>query len=108
MNPDDIDLSFTSQTAQEEIATWREIYAIDTRYKAVCSGSEGKEWLQQILDEWEELREDPQGGRRTPDQFMKSLENDCKRSPFYEARFLKKAYLEACREKGLFSTPQPA
>lgn len=108
ITPQDVTIAYGPNAEQEEITTWREVYKIDERYKAVCCGSEGKEWLQQILDEWEEHRGDPQDDGRTPDKFMERLEKDYQRNPFAETRFLKKAYLEACREKGLFSTPQPA
>jgi hypothetical protein len=96
--PDDITFEFGPIEINEEIATWKEIYGIDERYKAkCCSESDGKEWIVLIFDEW-------RGDGRTPDEYLKTLTRSTERSPFADSNFLKKAFLEGCERAGLFAT----
>jgi hypothetical protein len=98
IQPGDISLTFGPESIQDEITTWKEIYGIEERYKdKCCSEDHGKEWMVQILDEW---RED----ERPPAEYMKTLDRHTRRKPFSDLRFLKKAFLDACQEAGLFET----
>lgn len=106
--PDDIELSFLPTAVHEEIMTWRDIYDIDRRYKALCCGAEKNEWLLQVLDEWRWHPKDQQDIGRTPDEFMEALNRDCARNPHTDNRFLKRAFLEACKSMGLFNAPPSA
>ncbi|ABW68531.1 HNH endonuclease [Desulfosudis oleivorans] len=96
LTPGDIQLTFGPAELNEEIETWKDVYGIEERYKAkCCSESDGKYWLTQVLDEWQE-----EG--RSPDDFMNTLTRLTAKKPFADANFLKKAFLEGCDRVGLF------
>jgi len=87
----------TSIALSEEIETWKDIYGIDERYKAKCCGeSDGKYWLQQILDEWTE-------DGRSPADFLNTLTRLAIKKPYADNNFLKKAFLDGCDRTGLFN-----
>ncbi|WP_051218933.1 HNH endonuclease [Oceanobacter kriegii] len=99
LTPADINLQFGPAVLNEQIETWKDVYGIEERYKAkLCSESDGKYWVTQVLDEWTE-------DGREPDQFLKTLKRQTKRNPFAECNFLKKSFLESCQNKGLFNVP---
>ena len=96
LTPSDITLQFGPAASREEIDTWKDVYGIEERYKAKCCGeSDGKYWLQQILDEWQEAE-------RTPVEFMKTLTRQARQNPYADCNFLKKAFLESCGRAGFF------
>ncbi len=98
----DINMEFGPTAVNEQIETWKDIYGIEERYKAkLCTESDGKAWLTQVLDEWKELGRDPQ-------EFLKSLELNARKRPFTDCNFIKKPFLDACYRKGLFDEPTPA
>ncbi len=94
LTPDSIQLSIDCDGVEEEIATWKEIYGIEERYKAkCCSDSDGKYWLTQVLDEWQE-------NNRDPADYLKTLNRQATRNPVADCNFLKKAFLEGCQRAG--------
>lgn len=96
LNADDIELECGPSALNEEIQTWKDLYRIEERYKAkCCDNNDGKYWLAQVLDEWQE-----EG--RSPADFLKTLTRQATRSPFADCNFLKKAFLEACDRAGFF------
>jgi len=95
--PGDIQIAFGPLALSEEIETWKDIYGIDERYKAKCCGeSDGKYWLQQILDEWTE-------DGRSPADFLNTLTRLAIKKPYADNNFLKKAFLDGCDRTGLFN-----
>jgi len=96
LTPADIQITFGPTASHEEIETWKEVYGIDERYKAKCCGeSDGKYWLTQVLDEWQE-------DGRAPVDYLNTLSRQTDRSPLADSNFLKKAFLEGCQRAGLF------
>jgi hypothetical protein len=96
LTPVDINISYGPPELNTEIETWRFVYGIDERYKATClNESEGKYWLEQVIDEWQE-----EG--RSPEEYLKALRRNASRKPFADSNFLKKAFLEGCERAGLF------
>lgn len=94
--PDDIEIEWGPTVLGEEIETWKDVYGIEERYKAkCCSDNDGKYWLAQVLDEWQE-------DGRSPDSFLTTLARQTIRNPFADSNFLKKAFLEGCDRIGLF------
>jgi hypothetical protein len=92
----DINLQFGPVALGEKIDTWKDVYGIEERYKAKLSAeNDGKYWLTQVLDEW---REDG----RDPADFLTTLERQAQVRPYAECNFLKKPFLDACRQAGLF------
>lgn len=93
--PADISLHFGPAAVAEEIETWKDVYGIEERYKAkLCTESDGKAWLTQVLDEWKELGRDPQ-------DFLQTLTVNTRKRPFTDCNFLKKPFLDACHQIGV-------
>ncbi|MEF8746832.1 MAG: HNH endonuclease [Candidatus Accumulibacter propinquus] len=98
LKPEDVELQFGPSTFADEIETWKDVYAIEQRYKAKCCGDyDGKYWLMQILDEW-------RADNRPPADYLTTLARQASRYPFAECNFLKKAFLDGCERIGLFVT----
>lgn len=96
LSPEDIEFRFGPPDLQEEIETWKDLYDIEERYKAkCCGGNDGRYWLQQRFDEWQE-------DGRLPVDYMQTLARQTLKNPFADNNFLKKAFLEGCRRAGLF------
>lgn len=101
LTPADITLQFGPAAITSEIETWKDVYGIEERYKAkICSENDGKYWLTQVLDEWE------QDGR-PPIAFLQTLERHTKTDPYADCNFLRKPFLDACQSRGLFN-PLPS
>lgn len=95
LEPNDITIQFGPAAINEEIDTWKDIYGIEERYKAkLCGENDGKYWLTQILDEWK------QDGKQ-PAEFLVTLARQANKNPYAECNFLKKPFLDACKQKGL-------
>jgi hypothetical protein len=96
LTPADVDLKFGPVALDEKIETWKDVYGIEERYKAkFCSKNDGKYWLIQILDEWQE-------GNRLPAELLIKLARQTVKWPYAECNFLKKPFLDACKDVGLF------
>lgn len=97
LTPEDITLQFRPAAVAQEIATWKDVYGIEERYKSkLCTESDGKAWLTQVLDEWKELGKDPQ-------EFLNTLAFNTTKRPFTDCNFLKHPFLDACRRSGIFN-----
>lgn len=96
LTPSDITLQFGPTTIAEEISTWKDVYGIEERYTSkLCGKSDGKYWLMQIFDEWE------QDGRR-PADFLNTLTRHTQMEPYADCNFLRKPFLDAFQEMGVF------
>lgn len=92
----DINIDFGPDELAEEIKTWNDLYGIEERYKSkLLEENEGKYWLVQILDEWQE-------DGRPPADYLRTLARQTKKRPYAECNFLKKPFLDACQQMGLF------
>jgi hypothetical protein len=95
LTPADVGLHFGPTAIGEEIDTWKDVYGIDERYRAkLCAENDGKYWLTQVLDEWQE-------NGRHPNDFLATLARQTKSRLYAECNFLKKPFLEACQKVGL-------
>ncbi|MBK5537367.1 hypothetical protein JFV28_09155 [Pseudomonas sp. TH05] len=91
----EIELQFGPPALNAEIDTWKDVYGIEERYKAkLCGENDGKYWLTQILDEWQE-------DGRHPADFLKTLARQTQSRPYAECNFLKKPFLDACKQIGI-------
>lgn len=92
----DINIDFGPDELAEEIETWKDVYGIDERYKAKFLGeNDGKYWFTQVFDEWQE-------DGRTPTDYLLTLARQTGNRPYAECNFLKKPFLDACQQMGLF------
>ena len=91
----DIIMEFGPTDLVEELETWRDLYGIDERYKAMLRDGDAQYWFQQVVDE----------GLPTNEQIaerLKKILKDAQNSPYAEYNFLKRPFLEACQQMGLF------
>lgn len=97
LRPADVDLQFGPPSLSDEIDTWKDVYGIEERYKAkFCAKNDGKFWLTQVLDEWKHKS-------RSPADFLDALTSQAANNPYAECNFLKKPFLDACEQSGIFN-----
>lgn len=88
LTPTDIDVVITSNNSQNEVQQWREIFKIDSRYKAICCDESAYNgWLEEylLLSKISDI---------TLDKYIETKEI----SPFNNQRFIEVAYLRACSD----------
>ena len=74
---------FGPAVLNEEIATWKEAYGMEERYKAkCCAEDDGKDWMVQLHDEWKNKG-------RNVQEFIDILATNTQRSPYTDNHFLK-------------------
>jgi hypothetical protein len=94
----DIRLAFGPASVHEEIETWKAVYGVEERYKAkFCADNGGKYWLAQVLDEC-------QSYDKQPDDILAMRRQQAQRWPYADCNFLNVAFLEACKDKGIFDS----
>ena len=97
ITPEDIQLEIGPDTLNEEISTWLDVYGLDERYKAKCCGEhDGKGWIREIVDESANFGQ-------TPQQYLQGKLQTAENQPWVDVNFLRKPFLDACNEKGLFN-----
>lgn len=95
MESDDITLTFGPAEIGEEIDTWKDVYGIEERYKAeYCDNS--WIWIELLMDEWTTKTS------FSPAVYLDELKRHEKLFPYTDLCFLKRPFLEACQQKGLF------
>lgn len=96
LTPQDITLQFGPMTVAEEIETWKDVYGIEERYKAkLCAENDGKYWLTQVLTEC-------QAYDKQPADILAMRTLQAQMSPYADCNFLRKPFLDACEQMGLF------
>jgi hypothetical protein len=99
----DVRVQFGPAALAEEIETWKDVYGIEERYKAkLCNKSDGKAWYMEVMDEWRWHDEKAGAEGKAPDAYLRDLSRHAIKSPFSDANFLKKSFLDACQQLGLF------
>lgn len=97
IQPSDIELHTGPNEFREELDTWLDVYGIEERYKAKCCGeNDGKGWIREIVDE-------SQNFSLTPEQYLQCKLKTAGNDPWVDVNFLKKPFLEACQNAGLFN-----
>lgn len=97
LTPADINLQFGPVALDEKIDTWKLVYGIEERYKEkLCAENDGKYWLIQVFDEW-------QYDGKSPADFLTTLTRHATKRPYAECNFLKKPFLDACEQAGIFN-----
>ena len=94
--PIDIDINFGPDELFEQLETWKDVYGIEERYKAKILGGEGKYWFEQVMGECRIL------DNKLSVDLLSTISRDTEKSPYAECNFLKKPFLDACKELGLF------
>lgn len=101
LKTDEIVLEIESEGNEEQVESWKRIFGLDERYKALlCSPSAGIAWINSIIDGYNSAV--AQGSTLTRKQYYESQLIDAKYNLISEIGFLKSVFLETCEEKGLF------
>ena len=98
LKPTDVQMQF-GPAITEEIETWKEVYGIEERYKAkLCGENDGKYWLTQVLDECQAVD-------KQPTDVLAMRAQQAQSRPYADCNFLRRPFLEACQQIGVFSKP---
>jgi len=96
LSPADITLAITAPGRDEEVESWMDVFGIEERFKAkCCAKNDGKYWLVQALDECK-------NGAKTSQEIVETIQRYANANPWAEANFLKKPFLDACNQIGIF------
>ena len=98
LTPADVTLQFGPAALDEKIDTWKDVYGIEERYKAkLCGENDGKYWLTQVLDEC-------QGYDKQPADILTMRAQQAQNRPYADCNFLRRPFLDACQQRGIFSS----
>jgi len=93
--PDDISITITSTTHQEEVDTWQWLFGIQERYKGkLCKKRGVYAWLNAVL-------KDSANYNKSPKEVLQTIRSNVAADPFLDDGYLKLAALEACAFAGL-------
>lgn len=98
----DIGLSFGPPELDEQIATWKEIYNIEERYRAKLCSLDAKAWVVEVMDEWRWHQESAGADGRGPEAYLQAVARHTAKSPYTNENFLKYEFLQACKAAGTF------
>ena len=100
MTPECLNLRLSSDGHEEEVNTWIDLFRIDQRFAAHCCGKRGElNWLNRIFAESSNYQ-------KTPKEVLESELKYLSADMLSDANFLKKPFLEACEQAGLFNEDQ--
>lgn len=83
-----VTVSFNSDSCQDEVDRWRELYMIDVRYNDKCCSEDSKYWVEKISDEAQNY------GKEIGEALAIEIKIG-KKFPLHEYNFLKVPFLEA-------------
>lgn len=104
----DIHLEFGPPELAEQIATWKDVYDIDERYRAKLCSPGAKAWATEVLDEWRWHNESDGAAGKAPQAYLRDVARHTERAPYANVNFLKLGYLQACEAAGAFREGPPA
>ena len=108
LSVDDITLNFRTNDSfcyKDQIESWRQTYGIDERYKAKILGERGaKKWFGEF-DELENLKKLKPEQNATIEKLYEMKIKEIDSDPLDNGNFIKKAFLEECKNKGLVNIP---
>ncbi len=95
LRPADVQMTFGPAAITDEIATWKDVYGIEERYKAkLCGENDGKYWLVQVLDECQTYG-------KHPAEILAMRVQQTQIRPYADCNFLRTPFLEACQQIGV-------
>lgn len=94
LEPDNVSLTISS-TEQEKIDTWKELFGIDSRYKALFCGVDGKDWIREIIFDAPDFE-------MSSAEYLEIKKKQFNNKPYQDKNFLRVPFLEACAEIEVF------
>lgn len=102
LTPENLKLEISSPRFTEEVETWKEIFGIEKRYKAICcSKGGGKYWYIQVSDEINNVGVEKKEGAIV--DWINKIKRMTSYAPWADKNFLKLAFLEGCVAAETFS-----
>ncbi len=102
LTADEIDLNIECENHNEQVETWMAVFKIEKRYKEKClSRNCGRAWYSAIIDEHENV-EHILNRQTSKIDLLRMKIREAKQKPNSELNFLKKPFLEACEQNGMF------
>lgn len=96
LTPEKLSIDIQSDTFPDEAKTWIELFRIEQRYASrCCNKNGGLHWLNRVIAEHKNYKLSRQ------EMFATEIES-ATASPWADANFLKRAFLEGCNRAGLF------
>lgn len=96
LTPEKLSVDIQSVASPEETNTWKELFRIEQRYVSMCCEKNGGiYWRNRVLNECNNYNLSVQ-------EMLNAELQTAGSSPWVEANFLKKAFLEGCNETGMF------
>ncbi len=100
LKPDEIEIKITGTNCSEKISSWKRVFGIEERYKAlICSENGGISWFNLVYDEFENAS--ILGKIVTPYGYYKMKLRESNIAPYTDHGFLKGPFLEECRKSGI-------
>ena len=101
LNETEIDIIINNPAVSEKIETWKDVFGIEERFKAIClAKNDGKVWFSEATEGYENAQQDL-GIGFTKEQWVTNLINVAKRSPYSGGNFIKAEFLQAFRNNGI-------
>lgn len=95
LQPENIEIKIKSKNHQEEADTWEELYKIKERYSArCCNKAGGKDWMNRVLIE-------NQNYNLSSEKMIEAEIKSTAKSPWINANFLKRIFLEEFSSSGI-------
>ena len=95
LHPKEIKLTITAPGRDEEVESWKDVFGIEERYKAMfCGKNDGKYWLTQATEECKSRN-------ITSQEIIQMIQRIAAHSPWAQCNFLKSPFLLACQTAGL-------
>jgi hypothetical protein len=100
LTPETVTVGIHSADFPDETDTWNKLFYIEQRYAAKCCNKNGGlYWLNRVINEHQNYRLSRQ-------EMLEAEIQSAAASPWTDANFLKKAFLEGCNQAGLFNAMQ--
>ena len=89
--PKEIELTIESKGKDEQIESWKRVFGLDERYKALlCSPSAGKDWYNSIMDEY--LNAEELSNVKGAEEYYKVMLKDSKKNLISGHGFIKSVF----------------
>jgi len=100
INPTNIEIKINTLNMDEKINSWKRVFGIDERYKAlICSNNGGKSWFNLVYDDYENAS--VLGNIINPNNYYKMKIRETITAPYTDYGFIKGPFLEECKKIGL-------
>lgn len=99
INPSQIEINIDAVNIVEKINSWKRVFGIDERYKAlICSKNGGVSWFDLVYDDFENAN--VLANVLNPNNYYKMKLRETAVAPYTDHGFLKGPFLQECKKTG--------